>query len=373
MKTKVVKLDAGNLDLAKIKEAAGVINEGGLVVFPTETVYGIACRVKRDSLARLDEVKGRAAEKHYTLHISDKEEIGKYVPFIGLKARKLIEQALPGPLTIVFELDERDLNFQREKLSGEVYGCLYKNDSIGIRCPANPVAKLLLRETKNAVVAPSANKSNQPPAVDAEQALGQLDGQVEILLDAGPCQYKSSSTVVKIGRKGPKVLRHGIYSRDQLERITEVNFLFVCTGNTCRSPMAEGIFRKYLAEKLECDIDALNTIGYKVSSAGIAGFAGSAVSANAVNACSAKGIDISFHRSKGLSQQSIKESDFIFVMECQHLDSVIALVPEAAGKSFLLNGNEEIPDPVGQSQEVYDFCAGIIEMAVKKRISELKI
>jgi len=373
METKVIKIDDRNLDHAKIKEAAAIIDEGGLVVFPTETVYGIACRVTRDSLARLDEVKGRAADKHYTLHISDREKIEKYVPVIGLKARKLIEKALPGPLTIVFELDEQDIHKQKKKLPSEIYESLYKGNSIGIRCPRNQVAQMLLSETKIEVVAPSANKANQPPAVDGEQALDQVDGHVEIVLDAGPCQYKTSSTVVKIGREGLKVLRHGIYSRDELEKITEMNFLFVCTGNTCRSPMAEGIFRKYLAEKLECDVDELNGIGYKVSSAGVAGFVGSTVSSNAVNACSAKGVNISFHRSKGLSQQSIEESDFIFVMERNHLNSVIALVPEAAGKSFLLNGSEEIPDPVGQSQEVYDCCAGIIEMAVKRRISELEI
>jgi len=137
--------------------------------------------------------------------------------------------------------------------------------------------------------------------------------------------------------------------------------------------MAEGIFRKYLAEKLGCDVDDLDKMGYKVSSAGVSGFAGSPVSANAIKACRSRGVDISVHRSKGLSQQSIQESDFVFVMERLHLNSIIALDREAEGKSCLLNEDEDIPDPVGQSQEVYDCCAGVIERAVRKRISELEI
>jgi len=373
MKTKVLKIDADNVDRAKVTEAAAVIDAGGLVGFPTETVYGIACRVKADSLARLDDVKGRVAEKHYTLHVADKEDIEAYVPTLGWKGRKLIANALPGPLTIVFELTDEDMRSQQMKLGVDIFESLYKDNSIGIRCPDEEVARMLLRETRNAVVAPSANKANEQPAVDGEQALRQLDGQLEMLLDAGPCKYKSSSTVVKIGGRGLKVLRHGIYSRDELEKLTEMNFLFVCTGNTCRSPMAEGIFRKYLAEKLGCDVDDLDKMGYKVSSAGVSGFAGSPVSANAIKACAARGVDISVHRSKGLSQQSIEESDFIFAMERSHLNSIIALDAKAEGRSCLLNDDEEIPDPVGQSQEVYDCCAGIIERAVRERISELKI
>ena len=116
MKTKIVKLDAAELDMAKIKEAATLIDAGGLVAFPTETVYGIACRVNTRSLDKLGEIKGRGTEKHYTLHISQKSDVSKYVPAVGLRAQKLIERAWPGPLTVVFELDTRAIDRQRKSL-----------------------------------------------------------------------------------------------------------------------------------------------------------------------------------------------------------------------------------------------------------------
>ena len=373
METKVIKLDAVKVDSSKINEAAAVIDSGGLVAFPTETVYGIGCRVKIDSLARLDDVKGRSADKFYTLHIGRKGDFEKYVPVVGFKAKKLIRNAWPGPLTVVFELDPEQIDKLRDNLDGEVFESLYKNNSIGIRCPDNLIASMLLQQTSNPVVAPSANITGHPPAIQADQVLEQLSGRIDLLLDAGPCKYKKSSTVVKIGRNGLEVLRSGFYSRAELEVLSQVKFLFVCTGNTCRSPMAEGIFRKYLAEKIQCNVDGLDEMGYKVSSAGIIGSVGFPASPEAVVACAAMGVNIEAHRSKALSRELIEESDMIFAMERIHRDRVIDLDSKASEKCLLLAGNTGVPDPIGHPQEFYDNCAKLIERFVQKRISELKV
>jgi len=373
MKTKAVKLDVTNINSEKIKEAVALVDAGGLVAFPTETVYGIACRIRKDSLARLDELKDRDSNKYYTLHIGHKDDVNKYVPTIGLRVKKLIRNAWPGPLTMVFDLDEKDISKQQQKLEKEVFEGLYKNNSIGIRCPDNPVATILLQQTKNPVVAPSANIAGDTPAIDAEHVLNRFSGRIDMLLDAGPCKFKESSTVVKMGKTGLEILRLGVYSWAELEILSQVQFLFVCTGNTCRSPMAEGIFRKYLAEKLQCKVEHLDKMGYKVTSAGTIGSDGFPASAEAVAVCAAKGINIGDHRNKGLSQSLITESDFIFVMERVHRDIIIGLEPEAANRCLLLAGNEDIPDPMGHPQRKYETCAMLIEKAIKERISELVI
>ncbi len=373
MKTEVVKLDAESVDSGKIKEAAALVDAGRIVAFPTETVYGIACRVKADSLARLDKLKARSSDKHYTLHIGQRIDVNKYVPKIKLNAQKLIKNAWPGPLTIVFELDQDDINKQQQSLQQDVFESLYKGDSIGIRCPDNLIAAMLLRQARNPVVAPSANLKGQTPAVDGSQVLAQLSGRIEMLLDAGPCKYAKSSTVVKMGKGGLQVLRPGVYSQTELEAMSQVKFLFVCTGNTCRSPMAEGILQKYLAEKLQCQVDNLEKIGYKVSSAGVINSTGFPASTEAIAACEARGIDITAHRNKGLSRELIGESDFIFAMERIHRDRVVALEPDAANKCLLLAGNKGIPDPIGRPQKFYNDCAKLIEKALKKRIAELLI
>jgi L-threonylcarbamoyladenylate synthase len=373
MHTKVIKLDAAKANISKIKEAAATVDAGGLVAFPTETVYGIACRVRQDSLNKLEELKGNRHEKHYTLHISQKHEVTKYVPTIGLRAKKLIRNAWPGPLTIVFPLNEQDLHKQQRDLKREVFDGLYKNSSIGIRCPDNPIASILLRLTHHPVVAPSANITGENPAVEPEQVLEELSDRIEVLLDAGPCRYKKSSTVVKAGTRELEILRPGVYSQSELEELSTISFLFVCTGNTCRSAMAEGICRKYLAEKLECNVDDLGKIGYKVSSAGIMDLAGAPASREAMAACEALGIDIKAHKSKVLTRQLIQESDFVFAMEQIHYNQITALCPDAQGKCMLLAENNDIVDPICQGQEVFNDCAALIENAVKKRIDELGI
>lgn len=369
----MIQIDPSNIDTDKIRDAAKRIDAGSLVAFPTETVYGIACRAEKESLDKLSSLKERSAEKHFTLHIADPNDARTYVPTIRLNAQKLILNAWPGPLTIVFELDASDMDRQQEKLERDVFESLYKSPTIGIRCPDDPVAQQLLQLTLHPVVAPSANLAGEPPAVNGEQALRSLAGRIDMVLDAGPSKYGTNSTVVKIGKKGPEILRAGLMSEEDVRTLSMVKFLFVCTGNTCRSPMAEGIFKKYLAEKLHANIDEIEKIGYTVESAGMMGSVGFPASPQSVMACAARGVDITTHRNQALTERLIEESDFIFVMDSGHYKGVVSLAPEAAGRCMLLDENGSVSDPIGQSQDVYDRCADQIEVAVMKRLSELVI
>lgn len=373
MKTELITLDNGPQDLKKIRQAADLIEDGKLVVIPTETVYGIAARVIPSAIEALNEIKSRSETKHYSLHVGSAAQIGQFVPDMPFRLRKLVQKTLPGPLTVVFDLDDEQVQSCIEDWGDYVGDVIYKEKTVGIRCPDNPVTSELLSMLHVPVVASSANLSGGEPATDAKQAMEQLDGKVAAILDAGPCREKLNSTVVKLKDGAVHILRQGSYTEEKVKEYSKVKIAFVCTGNTCRSPMAEVFFKKALAEKFGCNIDQLEDFGYKVISAGVMAMIDQPASPESIEVCAGEGIDLTQHRSKGLSESDIIESDIIFVMGESHRQRILDFYPDADVKCRLLSSKGDISDPFGGSIEIYNQCASEIKEAIEERLGEFSI
>jgi L-threonylcarbamoyladenylate synthase len=196
-KTLVLKIDPDSPDQKKISRCAKLIRDGGLVAFPTETVYGIAANLlDRRAMARLCKVKKRPRGKPFTVHIAGPAAIRKMNCRISKEAKALTDKFWPGPLTVVLLSD-----------SGR---------KIGFRMPDNRVALDLIRKARVPVVAPSANLSDETPPKDAASVLEQLDGKIDIVLDAGMTDVGIESTVVDMTVKPPLILREGAIKKKEI-------------------------------------------------------------------------------------------------------------------------------------------------------------
>lgn len=198
-KTKIIEVDPEKPDLKKIKEAAKIIKEGGLVAFPTETVYGLGAAYNNpDAVTKIYKVKKRSKNKPLTLHISKRETLESFDCEITHLAKILMDKFWPGPLTII--LNTKD-----------------KKKTLAFRIPKDEIAKCFIEACGIPIVAPSANISGNKPPVSAEGVLKDLDGKIEAVIDGGPTRLGGESTIIDVTSFPYRVIREGAISKSRIQ------------------------------------------------------------------------------------------------------------------------------------------------------------
>lgn len=347
MKTQVIKVNPEVPEEKIIKQAANILTRAGLVIIPTETVYGIVANSQnRQAIKRLYKIKERPEDKPFSIIIERKERIEEFAKDIPILAYKLIDTFWPGPLTLVLSSN---------------------SGSMGMRMPDNSFALKLIAEVKFPLACPSANITAKNPPRDLRDALVDLDGQVELAIDAGLCRIGIESTVVDLTQKPFSILREGALKPEEIKRVAEKkNILFVCTGNSCRSVMAKALLEKRLGEKNRQDVEVL--------SCGMAMIEGLSPTTETAMLLKEEGIDISGYRSQKMTTLMLKKSDTIFVMEKMQEARIRELVPQVKMRLFLLKefakiedgSGLDIADPIARPIEDYKKTFGLIKEAIDR-------
>ena len=207
MNTKLVKIeDTKQIKDEELAEAAQILRDGGLVAFPTETVYGLGANALDEAAAKkIYAAKGRPSDNPLIAHISCLEELKPLVAYIPEAGRKLAEAYWPGPLTMVFP-----------KSDIVPYGTTGGLDTVAVRMPSDPVANRLIKLAGVPVAAPSANTSGRPSPTTAQHVWQDMEGKIEMILDGGPVGIGVESTIVDVSGDVPTLLRPGAITMEML-------------------------------------------------------------------------------------------------------------------------------------------------------------
>lgn len=354
-----------------VDKTVAALRAGKSVVLPTETVYGLAVRAADEAaVQRLLELKGRQEGHPMALAISGVRELADFVPEMSDLASRLARRCWPGPVSLVFDAKQPGSVFY--DLPEFVQNATSKGNTVSFRVPNHAFTLAVLADLSEPIILTSANRSGQPEAVGCDDIAAQLGSGLDLIVDDGPLAHSQPSTVLKVDGNQYSVLRAGPIREETLKRLSARMILFVCTGNTCRSPMAERICEKLIADRIGCRMIELEQHGIVVLSAGLAAGFDMPASRNAVAVMKNRNLDLSDHHSLQLSETHVRFADLIYTMTRGHREAILSQWPEADTRlSVLRLDGGDISDPIGGSVEVYEACARQLESEIAKRLDQI--
>ena len=245
MKTIIEKVDYNQIDEQIIEKAGEILKQGGLVAFPTETVYGLGANALDEEAAmKTYAAKGRPSDNPLIVHIADVEALDKIVTHVPEKAKKVIDKFWPGPLTLIF--DKKDI---------VPMGTTGGLDTVAVRMPVHKIALEVIRAAGGYVSAPSANKSGRPSPTRAAHVEEDLSGEIDMIIDGGGVEIGLESSILDVTVDPPMILRPGAITKEMFEEVIgEVTIDQAILSDTGEAPKAPGMKYRHYAPKAQLTI-----------------------------------------------------------------------------------------------------------------------
>jgi tRNA threonylcarbamoyl adenosine modification protein (Sua5/YciO/YrdC/YwlC family) len=356
-----------------VHRAVQALVEGKVVALPTETVYiAAASALSEKAVARLLALRSGKLDGPATLAVRSVEDVLDYVPQLPPIGERLARRCWPGPITL--ELADAQPESVIQRLPAAVRQVVAPGGQIRIRVPAHDLVLSVLRLLAGPLVMIGARRDQDSDSVTAQEVVARLGSQVDLVLDEGRSKFAQRSSIVRIDEAGFQVVRPGVLSEPNLRRLASWMVVLVCTGNTCRSPMAEVLFRNRLAKKFKLPADQLEDRGIVVMSAGLSAAPGGRAADEAVSVMRKRGLDLSAHESQPLSDRIVRYADLIITMTRSHRDAILTHWPEAEARTHIITrGHGDVADPIGGPLDLYERCADQIDELLEAWMDELKL
>jgi L-threonylcarbamoyladenylate synthase len=366
------KLNPNNPDPVSISRTVEVLKEGGIIVYPTDTLYGLGVDItNQKAVNKLLHLKRRNINSPISIMVNSINSMEEIIGPISPKKQALLKNILPGKFTIL-------LKNKSEKVSENKY--LWNpldQDKIGFRIPDLAVCRELSIQLKKPISSTSANISGQESVISIQEVVSYFGNKLDLILDAGPMKSNKGSTVIDLTKLPFMVFREGDISMEQLSemlpgisfeiRKTKFIVVFVCTGNICRSPLGEGIL-KAMVEKTK-----FNDI-FSIQSAGTLNLGPVHAHDFSLKVADDNEIDLSAHRARQISEQIVDEASIIFCLAMDHLQYLRKNYPNYRHKFQLLKDWKRdnplavpsIADPIGHELKFFEKTYSEIYTEIKR-------
>ncbi|AMV31980.1 Low molecular weight protein-tyrosine-phosphatase YwlE [Pirellula sp. SH-Sr6A] len=351
--------------------AVQAVAEGHIVAVPGDCSYLlVGSGMHESAVDKLAEIAGQDKNQHgLTLMLRSSSELLDYFPDVSSSIRRFASKVWPGPITI--DLADSQPNSLLRCMKPDVVSKLMRpNKKLRTSQPYHPVFQQMGRLLAGPLVAAPATTQNGKLARTVESISSDLHAIA--IHDGETCEI-GLPTLVEFEKNVASITREGIVTADYLKSLSRITILFVCTGNTCRSPMAGALMNKKIQERF-ADLFPGEQVPIVAFSAGVSAYGGDPASPGAVHAIQKYGTNLDSHSSSQLSQEMVEQADLILTMGSRHKHAIVSQWPTIANKVHMISPTgSEITDPFGGPFDAYERCASQLDEYTNHWIEQLKL